>query len=163
MPTGSGADSRSSAERLAILLAALAACAGPLSGPPAERLYPTRNPARLEALRAGLAPAAVLARMGSDPVPHPLEPERPFANPHQQLVFEAPGARRVELWLYLTELRTRPECPFLEWRDQPVVFEEGRLVAWSWAGLRERLEDYGRSADWYRHLRYPRFGDCRAR
>ena len=99
--------------------------------------------------------------MGWDPIANPLDPGRPFANPHLELVLVARDETRVELWLYLTELATHPECPFLTWADRPAVFEDGLLVASDWAGLRERLEDYGRPADWYRGLRYPRFGSCR--
>lgn len=145
------------------MLGLLLACAAPLDPRPLERLYPTGNPARLDALHAGLGPAEVDTRLGRATLENPLDPARPFANPHQELVLRTPHGSRVEIWLYLTELRTHPECPQLTWADRPVLFIEGRLVAWTWDGLFERLEEIGRGADWYRGLRYPRFGACRGR
>ncbi len=161
MRAGSGGTTRSSASGAGLVCALLlAACAGSLPPPPAERLHPTGNDDRLEALRPGLRVEEVRRHMGEEPIPSPLDGARPFANPHLELVFLAPDERRIEIWLYLTELSTHPECPFLTWSDRPAVFEDGRLVSWSWGGLRSRLEDYGRSADWYRQVRYPRFGRC---
>ena len=146
-----------------VLFAALAAgCSTPPRVLP-ERSYPTGNEAHVQALQPDMTHDQVRQAVGTEPVPNPADSKHPFSNPHLELVFEAPGERRVELWLYLTELRTHPACPELTWSELPVAFEDGRLVARSWSDVSARLEDWGRSADWYRKLRYPSFGRCGGR
>lgn len=94
-------------------------------------------------------------------LPNPVDPEQPLPQPHLEAQFDAPDGRRIEIWLYRVTLHTHPSCPTLTWEERPVVFEDERLVAWSWSDVQEALEEYGKSADWYRHMRYPSFGRCR--
>ena len=101
--------------------------------------------------------------MGEAPIPNPLDDSWPFQSPHFELVLALPGGGRAELWFYLVALEVRPRCPQLRYRDVPVLLERDRLVGVGWAALRARLEEYGRSADWYRQLRNPRFGRCSGR
>ena len=140
----------------------LASCAR-LAPPPLERSYPTGNEARLERLQPRLAKGDVHRIMGDEPIPNPLDAERPFANPHLELRIGTPDGRIVDIWLYLTILYTHADCPRLTWLERPVVFEDGRMAFSGWDGLRERRSEYGRSADWYRKVRYPRFERCRQR
>lgn len=146
-----------------VLLAGLwlLACGHAVPSTPPERSYPTGNPARFARVEPGQSPALVQQLLGELPIANPLAADQPFANPHLELVIEAPEARRVRIWLFLTELRTHAECPFLTFSDRPVAFEDERVVASSWSELEARLESWGQSADWYRALRYPRFGSCR--
>ena len=147
--------------RFAPLLILLLACVGP--GTPTPRLpevIGTGNEGRIEALDVGLSREQVRERVGVEPIANPVEPGASFANPYLEFPFRAPDGRRVEVWLYVVELQTAAECPELSVRDRPVVFEQGRLVARDWAGLEQRLEAYGRSADWYRKLRHPGPGRC---
>jgi hypothetical protein len=138
------------------LLAAalLLACAAP---PPTylERTFPTANDARLAELSPGLSEAAVRQQLGEEPIANPVDPRRPFQNPHLEVRFDTGDRRRILILLYLAELATHADCPVLTLVERPAVFEDDRLVATSWGELRERLEDYGKTADWYRKLRYP--------
>ena len=138
----------------------LVSCA-PVAPPLLEASHPTGNEARFERLAPGLSASEVRHRMGQQPIANPLDPARPFANPHLELRIGAPDGRVVEIWLYLSVLYTHAHCPRLRWLERPVVFEDGRLAFSGWDGLHKRLSSYGRSADWYRKLRYPRFGNCR--
>ena len=137
----------------------LASCA-PVAPPLLEASYPTGNEARFERLRPGLSASEVRRLMGEEPIPNPLAPGRPFANPHLELRIGALDGRVVDIWLYLTVLYTHPDCPQLSWFERPVVLEDGRLAFSGWDGLQKRRSSYGRSAGWYRKLRYPRFGRC---
>lgn len=139
----------------------LLACGHVAPSAPAERSYPTANEGRFAHVEPGQSPAQVQLLFGVEPIANPFEAERPFANPHLEVAAEDVRGRQLRIWLYLTELRTHPECPWLTFSDRPVVFEDGRVVASSWSELEARLESWGKSADWYRALRYPRFGSCR--
>ena len=117
----------------------LLACGHSAPVAPPERSYPTGNEARLATLVAGQTPPQVQLVMGEERIPDPLEAGDSFANPHLEVALADEHGDYVRIWLYLTELRTHPECPYLTYTDRPVVFEGDQLVATTWLQLRRRL------------------------